>query len=304
VLLGENFRELRYTTEAGLGVSASMEGALFSMEDQRNYADSSYKAYAPLGYAYPEVTAEARREQVFRLAVEGAREIGAPDPLEVTEPVVTRVHLGNLAEGAKIPKVHRSVPATREADFFSVNTQRHLHADAESVQFACNPALHLPDDDTVMENVGAVLDQVRTARSFAPRAKIRIDPITFNSQHPRPGSDPRNATVFGAAWSAALMKYLALAGVDGAGFAVDGPAAREIQEEIGAFAGCGVFEATTEAVVRPAVEAIAVSTTDSIRLWLINMTDCPQRAVVVREGSVLLPPTNLAPHEVLARELR
>ena len=80
-------------------------------------------------------------------------------------------------------------------DFYAINTQRDLHQDAAIIQFACNPALHLPDDDTFMENIAAIVDQVRTVRSFAPGAKIRIDPVTFDSKHPRLETDPRNATL-------------------------------------------------------------------------------------------------------------
>jgi hypothetical protein len=190
-------------------------------------------------------------------------------------------------------------------EFYSVNTQRSNHEGTEALQFAFNPALHLPDDDTFMENAGAVVHQVRTSRSFAPGARIRIDPITFNSKHPRPTLDRRNETAFGAAWSALALKYLALAGVDEAGFAVHGEAARAIQEEIGAFAGCQVLEAIPRAAVRPAVDALAIAIPGATRLWLINTTDTPQNVEVLGDGgSGVIFACELAPHEILARELR
>jgi hypothetical protein len=301
VLLAENYRELSYAFEDGLRVTARVEGALFSMEDQRNYADSSYKAYAPLPYAYPSAPAGERLNEVFSLAVEGA----AVEEAERADANVTMIRLGGLAEGSKIPKVARSAGGTPEVEFYAVNTQRAIHEGTEVLQFACNPALHLPDDDTFMENAGAVVHQVRTARAFAPGARIRIDPITFNSKHPRPAADPRNDTAFGAAWSALALKYLALAGVDEAGFAVHGEAARAIQEEIGAFAGCQVLEAIPKAAVRPAVDALAIATPGATRLWLINTTDAPQKAAVLGDGeSEVIFACELAPHEILARELR
>jgi len=301
VLLAENYRELTYTFEEGLRVAARVEGALFSMEDQRNYADTSYKAYAPLPYLYPAAPAGVRLNEVFRLAVEGAvAEEGAPADVNVTT-----IRLGGLAEGSKIPKVARSVGGTPEVEFYAVNTQRAIHEGLEVLQFACNPALHLPDDDTFMENAGAVVHQVRTARAFAPGARIRIDPITFNSKHPRPGADPRNETAFGAAWSALALKYLALAGVDEAGFAVHGELARAIQEEIGAFAGCQIREAIPKAAVRPAVDALAIAAPGATRLWLINTTDAPQKVEVLGDGgNEVIFECELAPHKILARELR
>jgi hypothetical protein len=301
VLLAENYRELRYAFEDGLKVTARVEGALFSMEDQRNYADTSYKAYAPLPYAYPSAPAGLRLNEVFTLAVEGAVAEEAPG----ANVKVTTIRLGGLAEGSKIPKVVRSAAGTPEVEFYSVNTQRANHEGTEALQFACNPALHLPDDDTFMENAGAVVHQVRTARSFAPGARIRIDPITFNSKHPRPALDRRNETAFGAAWSALALKYLALAGVDEAGFAVHGEAARAIQEEIGAFAGCQILEAIPRAAVRPAVDALAIAIPGATRLWLINTTDAPQRVEVLGDGGDgVIFECELAPHEILARELQ
>jgi len=304
VLLAENYRELSYAFEDGLRVTARVEGALFSMEDQRNYADSSYKAYAPLPYAYPAAPVGLSLREVVILAVEGA----VPKEPEPEDANVTKIHLGGLAVGSKIPKVVRSVEGTPEVEFYAVNTQRGVHEGLEVLQFACNPALHLPDDDTFMENAGAVVHQVRTARSFAPGARIRIDPITFNSKHPRPALDPRNDTAFGAAWSALAIKHLALAGVDEAGFAVHGDAARAIQAEIGVFAGRQILETIPHAPVRPAVEALAVAALaapDATRLWLINTTDAPQRAVVVGgDGSEVIFACELAPHEILARDLR
>ena len=298
VLLAENYRSLRYAFEDGLRVTAGIEGTLFSMEDQRNYADTSYKAYAPLPYAYPSAPAGVRLNEVFTLAVEG-------EAAQAAESNVTIIRLGRLAEGSKIPEVFRSVAGTPEVEFYAVNTQRGAHEGAEVLQFACNPALHLPDDDTFMENAGAVIHQVRTARTFAPGARIRIDPITFNSKHPRPAADPRNETAFGAAWSALALKHLALAGVDEAGFAVHGEAARAIQEEIGAYAGRQVIEAIPMAAVRPAVDALAIATTEGARLWLINTTDAPQKAAVVgNDGNEVIFACDLAPHEVLARELQ
>jgi hypothetical protein len=300
VLLAENYRELSYAFDDGLRVTARVDGALFSMEDQRNYADTSYKAYAPLPYTYPSAPAGARLNEVFNLAVEGAvAEKSAPADADVT-----MIRLGGLAEGSKIPKVVRSVGGTPEVEFYSVNTQRASHEGVDVLQFACNPALHLPDDDTFMENASAVVHQVRTARTFAPGARIRIDPVTFNSKHPRPAIDPRNHTAFGAAWSALALKYLSLAGVDEAGFAVHGDAARAIQEEIGAFAGCQLLEAVPKAAVRPAVDALAIAAPGATRLWLINTTDTPQRAAVLRDGeNQVIFACDLAPHEILAREL-
>ena len=53
--VADQFHKLAYVTSHGLNVSCSVEGAAFDMEDQRNWGDSSWKAYAPLPYAYKHV---------------------------------------------------------------------------------------------------------------------------------------------------------------------------------------------------------------------------------------------------------
>ena len=288
-LVAEKFRELRYTTASGVTVCARMSGAVFDMEDQRNYGDSSFKAYAPLPYAYPAVAAGSSASQILRLAVEGA----ARAPLGAAE---TRVRIGGIIAGARIPKLAETAPGTREVDFFAVNTHRAAHAAVRRLQFAFNPALHLPDDDTFMENPSALPDMVRTARIIAPGAAIRIDPITFDSQHPRPARDPRNASQFGAVWSALVVKYLALAGVGEAAFAIDGEPARAVLRELAAFAGCAVRETVVAAEGRAPVEALAIDDGPGVRLWLMNTTDLPQR-VLLADGDVFTP-LELAPHEI------
>ena len=46
-LLAENYQALRYAA-GDMTVSCSLEGGSFSMEDQRVFGDSSYKAYGPM----------------------------------------------------------------------------------------------------------------------------------------------------------------------------------------------------------------------------------------------------------------
>jgi len=75
------------------------------------------------------------------------------------------------------------------------------------------PALHMPDDDTFLENLPTVVDWVASLRAATLKAKVRVDPITFNSPYPRPGDDPRNRGLYGAAWCLRLLYFLNQAGV-------------------------------------------------------------------------------------------
>ena len=99
----ENFAEIRYPLESGLRVRASVEGALFSMEDQRNYADTSYKAYAPLPYAYPAAPAGLRFGQTLTLEVTGAM-AGPASEAPFASRSESVIRLGGQGEGRKSPQ--------------------------------------------------------------------------------------------------------------------------------------------------------------------------------------------------------
>ena len=131
-----------------------------------------------------------------------------------------------------------------------------------------------------MENLSAVLDQVRTVKSFAPGAKIRIAPVSIDSPYPRPARDPRNKALFGAAWLAGVARYMALAGVDEAAFAVGPGYADLVREDMAKFAGDGVVSVEVGGLCPLAVEALAIEHGDDRVTWLINKTDTSQEAVV------------------------
>ena len=66
-LVGAQFKAIRYQPPNGPSVVCDMQGAIFDMEDQRLYMDTTYKAYAPLPYEYPDANAYERFEQTFSL---------------------------------------------------------------------------------------------------------------------------------------------------------------------------------------------------------------------------------------------
>ncbi len=292
-LLAENFRQLRYVTPNLMQVQAAIDGALFSMEDQRNYGDSSYKAFAPLSYKYPQVPAGATTQERLTLAVLGA-ERGKD-----SEPGPVRIRLGATLPEARLPKIVEASGDAAAVAFAAINTKREAYAEKDKITFAFNPATHLRDDDMLMENVPAVIDQVRTIRSFAPKAAIRIDPIGFNSRVAGAPSDSRNETDFGVAWSAAMIKALALAGVDEAAFAVDGDSAREVQRVFAAHAGANLVEIPAIPGSRPPIEPICIDENGRRSLWLVNLTDEIQPYAL--EGSRISIP--LQPWEVRPIEL-
>ena len=208
-LLAEKYRTLQYTTTDGLQVRTALREGTFSMEDQRNFGDSSYKAFCAMPYTYPNIT------KGTQLAQELTVEATASRPPVGTNDVKTRITVGKVIQGAQIPRLNLVAKPEGVPAFVSINQNRH----PETVDFTWeyNPAAHLSDDDTYFENLPAIVDQVRTVRSYAPKAKVHIAGLTLDSPYPRPGRDPRNNGLFAAAWTMSAVKYLALAGVEDVG---------------------------------------------------------------------------------------
>jgi hypothetical protein len=95
-----------------LGVTCQVTDADFGMEDQRNYGDSSYKAYSGLAYKYPKLTKGDRQKETVELSV-----IGGPAPTAVPDSV--RVRIGLALPGAARARVvpppgrHSELPGDR-----------------------------------------------------------------------------------------------------------------------------------------------------------------------------------------------
>jgi len=284
-LVAKEFRSLSYATPEGMQVIATFTGNPADMEDQRNFGDSSYKVFSPIPHEYPGIKKGGQASHVLTVQVKNAQpKAVAGGPVEVT--------LGKVVEGARVPKVQWGDQPKETPSFWWVNhpQQREKLKGADLISWHLTPAVHLCDDDTLVENLPTVVDQVATVRSFAPQAKIRVGPVSIDFKGTAPGSDPRNRALFGAAWSAALIKHLALAGVDEAVFRV-GPA--RIQEEMAGFAGRQVVATSVSAPLPRPVEALAVQGEDGRVLWLINQTE--QRQKVSVDGT---PVKDLEPFEV------
>jgi hypothetical protein len=169
-------------------------------------------------------------------------------------------------------------PSHRARGFDSINKPEFHQARQLCWQF--NPAAHLCDDDTLTENLPALGDQVRTTRRWAPQAHICIDPVGFDSRHPRPHRDARNHSAFGAAWCAAAAKYLALGGVDEAAFTVGPGPAEAVQAELARLAGRQVRAAEIAGGIPAAVEALAIQDDGATLLWLANLTAQEQQVTL------------------------
>jgi hypothetical protein len=302
-----SFKTLRYTTAQGMSVSTGMDTQCIGMEDQRNYGDTSYKAFSSIPYSYPAVTKGDRREQTFTLEVKNA----------VVEPAVgktVRVTVGKPVSGAKVPKIVPPGPPTWST-FRTYNGDPGTYPHTAMLVMPFNPALHMPDDDTFMENIPTVLDWVKSIRSVAPKAEFRIDPIGFNSPYPRSGADPRNKGLFAAPWCARVVMYLALGGVKEAAFVPNTGFAADVLRQLSPYAGHRVLDAEIKASEPSPVDVLAVEGDNKTVVWLMNLTPEPQKVSLhglgkpkrvhfksiasTPDSPMKLPSLKLSPFEVL-----
>lgn len=273
-----SFRILRYTTDDGMTVSTSLDSQCIGMEDQRNFGDSSYKAFSSMSYQYPTVPKGEVRSQTFTLRVDNPS-IGE----DLGRPILTS--LGNRLSGRKIPAITDSEPG-RPDDFRTYNLDTWKYRDKKVVRLPYNPALHMPDEDTFMENIPTIYDWGQTIRECTPAARIRLDPVSFDSPYPRPASDSRIAGLFAAAWNARVMKYLALAGVDEAAFPHAESYGAAILERFRAFCGEEIIDTKISSLCPHAVDAFGVEKSGRLTIWLINLTDSAQTVSLDGVGDI------------------
>jgi hypothetical protein len=129
-----------------------------------------------------------------------------------------REHLVGAAPGATF------VGGT-DGFFAELNRDRPEIAALDAVVYSITPQVHACDDAALVENLAPQSHTVQTARSFCGDRPIIISPVTFIGRYgpwaagpPEPAGlppqvDVRQASLFGAGWTAGSLKYLAESGV-------------------------------------------------------------------------------------------
>jgi hypothetical protein len=108
--------------------------------------------------------------------------------------------------------------------FAELNRDRPDCAAMDEVVYSLNPQVHACDDTSLVENLEAQAETVRMARSLCADRPIIISPVTligrlgpYAAGPPQPGElppnvDVRQASLFGAGWTAGSIKYLSESG--------------------------------------------------------------------------------------------
>ncbi len=129
-----------------------------------------------------------------------------------------------------VPQLRKYFPQTKigagtDAFFAELNRSRTPTLDLDFLTFSINPQIHAFDLNSLTENLAAHRDAVVCCSAFAGGKKVHVGPVTFKMRwNPNATSaatenlvsnevpshaDPRQLSLYGAAWTLGSFKYLA-----------------------------------------------------------------------------------------------
>lgn len=119
------------------------------------------------------------------------------------------------------------------ADFYQLNQQRPAWESADFVAWSMNPQVHAFDNLSIAETPDSIPSQIESARQYFPGKPLHISPITLKPRFnpvataadsaSRAGElphdvDPRQSSLFAAAWTLGMLQQLAQSGADSVTF--------------------------------------------------------------------------------------
>jgi len=125
-------------------------------------------------------------------------------------------------EGSDVP-----IGVGTNADLYQLNLQRPPGGEADFVFWSMNPQVHTFDNESLARTPAGAADQVRSVRNYFPGKPACVTPVTLkprfnpvatttdaaaNPQELPANVDVRQLSLFGAAWTLAMLKHLAEAG--------------------------------------------------------------------------------------------
>ncbi|HMO66593.1 MAG TPA: hypothetical protein PKE47_15455, partial [Verrucomicrobiota bacterium] len=121
--------------------------------------------------------------------------------------------------------------AGTDADFYQLNQFRPPQAGADFIHWTMNPQVHAFDLASLRETPAAIPAQLASAREHFPRRPLVVSPVTLRPRFNAvatgpeppvppgelpPAVDPRQLSLFGAAWTLAVLKHLSEGGAESA----------------------------------------------------------------------------------------
>jgi hypothetical protein len=133
----------------------------------------------------------------------------------------------DLAEVRSLLSAGRAEPRLwTGTDAYYAQLNRGLHAGIEGtcLTFSMHPQEHASDEESIVETLEIQRDVVLDLRAKRPGARVSLGAVTLGPRRSfsappgvavaDPAPDPRQAGLFGAAWSLASIRYLSEAGAD------------------------------------------------------------------------------------------
>ena len=186
-------------------------------------------------------------------------------------------------------------------NFVELNRAAHLPTDVDFLCYPMNPQVHRFDDDTLIESLQAHKWLVDSAKRLAPGRSIFVTPVSFTSPFLENNGDPRQCTLFGAAWMLGSLKYITEAGATSATYfetkGTRGVLSPEIEEagaessqlgsvfpiyhvlaDFSELAGAEVL--ASHSTVPLKVEILAMRHSSGLRLLCANFADEPESILI------------------------
>ncbi len=135
------------------------------------------------------------------------------------------------ATAAEVRHLRATLPGVRigagSADHFVTLNRQPPAAGVDFVFWGVSATVHATDDASVLETLGTLADQARSARALAPGLPLWVGPIGIG---PRWQADPRDASGIGAVFLAGHLEAWAEAGVETVILPADTPLPRPLRQ--------------------------------------------------------------------------
>jgi hypothetical protein len=209
------------------------------------------------------------------------------------------------------------IGAGTDADLYQLNLQR-PPSEADFICWSMNPQVHAFDNASIAETPEAAAQQVASVRAYFPGKPLVVSPITLKPRFnpvatgPEPivppgelppQVDPRQLSLFGAAWTLAMLKALAESGADSVTFyettgwrgVMETPAGSTLPEKFPSIAGAvfPLYHVLADVGEFAGGEALRTESSDSLnitslllragrrrRLMLANLSPEPRRVTL------------------------
>jgi hypothetical protein len=221
--------------------------------------------------------------------------------------VTTRRQVAVVREVAGRTGIRGLIGGGSRADFAQFNQADVPIEMLDAIAFRVTPQIHATDDESVMETLSGQAAAVRSARAMAGDRPIIVGPVTlrqlFNPVAADPAdavapanetADPRQATLFGAAWTLGSIATLAASGASaitihrtiGHGGILPGPEGRTSTVvrplyHVLADLTCPVAPTRMTVGFAPGTVALGLAWAGNLRLLIANITD-DRRDISVR----------------------